>query len=237
MLYFLHGDFNKVLAKSEQTVESLLAKKKDALVLRVDSENLSVEMINEYSGAQSLFAQKYIVTMLRVLENKEISDEIVDLVKQIAESENVFIWCEEKVTAKDLKKIEKYATKVLQIGEKKEYIQDKGDFALAEAFVRGDRKNAWILYLEAIQKMDVEKVFGSLWWQVKAILLAKKTKTAEEAGMKSFPYSKAKAVANKYDETVICKIADKMIDLYNQSRLGEGEMSVNLERFLLDKNF
>lgn len=237
MLYFLYGDFNKVLEKAGQTVEALLAKKKDAIVLKFEAEGIDVSKIKEYAEAQSLFAQKYIVTMSRVLENKGICDDVMDLVKQISESENVFIWCEEKVLAKDMKKIEKYASKVQEF-EKKKVLENAGDsFALANAFTAGDRKKAWLSYLEELQKSDAEKIFGSLWWQVKAVLMAKKTKTADEAGMKAFPYSKAKETANKHSEEELYKIADNMIELYNRSRMSEGELAVNLERFLLDKNF
>ena len=58
-----------------------------------------------------LFENKYIIFLDKIFENEEIKEFILDKIKNIAESDNIFILLEEKVDKKTLTKIEKHAQK------------------------------------------------------------------------------------------------------------------------------
>lgn len=233
MLYFIHGQSNKVFQKSEQMVASLLAKKPDAVVTKLDREQILAGKIAEFVGSQSLFATKYIVTLSRVLEDDEISEIVLDFLKDIHASENVFIWAEEKVDAKTLKKIEKVSDRIQHFEISKTTESKMNIFDLANAFAERDKKRAWLLYVEALQQFSPEEIYGTLWWQVKTMLLAHVTKTAAEAGMKDFPYSKAKGFLRKYSPLEVTDLARNLIATYHKSRLDGESLELNLEKLIL----
>jgi len=107
-------------------------------------------------------------------------------------------------------------------------------FTLTEALATRDKKNAWILYRKALAAGLVpEEVFWKLVWQVKSLLLAKNTKTAEEAGMKSFPYSKSKSALKNWQEGELEKLSEKLVIGYHECRLGKEEMETFIEKILL----
>src|SRR5690606_30892279 len=74
-------------------------------------------------------------------------------------------------------------------------------FALADALRVKDSKKLWLLLQEArASGQEAEAIFGTLWWQVKAIVLAGTSASANEAGLKPFVYSRAKSAAIKTEE-------------------------------------
>jgi len=66
-------------------------------------------------------------------------------------------------------------------------------------------------------------------------VLATKTKSAEEAGMKSYPYGKAKAAAGRLGPAAAENLSRELVSLYHRSRAGEGPLEDLLEVFLLRK--
>jgi len=233
MLYFIHGQSQKVFQKAESMVASLLAKRPDAVVWKLEREHLLNGKLAEFIGGQSLFAIKYIVTMSRVLEDADTADIAMDCLKEIHESENVFIWAEEKVLAKPLAKIEKVSEKIQFFEPKVKTEVVPNIFDLAAAFADRDKKRAWILYVEALQHFSAEEIYGTLWWQVKMMLLAQSTKTASEAGVKDFPYSKARGFLRKYKEGEVTELARNLVATYHQSRLDGEDLELKLEKLIL----
>ena len=107
-------------------------------------------------------------------------------------------------------------------------------FILTDALGARKKKDAWVLYRKALASgMAPEDVFFKLFWQVKTMLLAKRTKTAEEADMKSYPYSKAKGYLNNFKEGEIEKLSEKLVLGYHAVRRGEGEMETFVEKAVL----
>lgn len=107
-------------------------------------------------------------------------------------------------------------------------------FTLTDALASRDKKNAWILYRKAIAAgMVPEEIFWKLVWQVKSLMLASRTKTAEEAGMKAYPYSKAKGYLQKWPEGELEQLSEKLVIGYHECRLGKEEMETLIEKVLL----
>ena len=136
---------------------------------------------------------------------------------------------------KTVGQIEKHAAKTYSFGEKKkaEWGNNIG-FLLADAFGEKDKKNIWVLFQKAMRAgSSAEELHGTLFWQVKTILLTKKTKSAEEAGVKLFPYSKAVRFAKNFTEEELEEILSRLVDMYHGIRMEGGELDVELEKFLL----
>lgn len=237
MIYFLHGQPNKIFEKAGQIINSMLAKKPDASVFKINSENFNEDELKELIGGQALFNQKYIVTLSRLLEVPEAEDFLMNNLKELAESENVFVWVEEKVNSKTLEKISKKSEKVQNFEEKKVSQGSLKDsfniFALADAVGEKNSKKAWLLYVEALKFFTPEEIYGTLWWQVKSMVIASKSKSAGDSGLKPFVYSKSKRYSEKFEEDKLQNLSDDMIDAYHLSRRSGSDLGLRLEKIIL----
>jgi hypothetical protein len=107
-------------------------------------------------------------------------------------------------------------------------------FSLTDAIGARKKRDAWVLYHKALASgMAPEEVFFKLVWQVKTMLIAQKTKTAEEAEMKSFPYGKAKGFLRNFKSGELEKFSGSLVKGYHQARRGEGEIETLVEKALL----
>lgn len=107
-------------------------------------------------------------------------------------------------------------------------------FALTDAIGARKKRDAWVLYMKALASgMVPEEVFYKLVWQFKTMQLAQRTRTAEEADMKAYPYSKAKSFLRNFKEGEIEKFSESLVLGYSTVRRGEGEMETLVEKTLL----
>jgi DNA polymerase III delta subunit len=214
MIYFLYGtDIDKARTKANELIESLRKKKPDASFFKIDSENFNGSLLQEYIGGQGLFSNKYIVYLDRLCEKKEVKEEFLEKIKEISESDNIFIVLEGKIDKATATKIEKKAEKTqdFELINKKEKVFYNA-FALADAFAQGNKKEAWMLYRKAIDKGEApEALHGMLFWKIKSIILNNPSSTKQ-----------------------LLPLADKLITIYHDSRRGEYELETRLEAFILE---
>ena len=246
MIYFYYGtDTESARKKAKVTVDSLLAKKPDATLVKIGDEDLSIDKITELTSSQALFSNKYIIFFYRTFDNKENKELIIKNLKEFATSENIFIFAEGKIDKTSLTKIEKKAEKVQEIikpekslnkKEKLALIGEKIDFfEFADALGRRDKRGLWVLYQDALaEQVPAEEVHGIFFWQVKSMLLAKKCKNAEEANMKSFPFQKAREYSRNYKDGELEKISSDLVAMYHEAHRGSIDFFVALEKFILE---
>lgn len=216
MIYFYHGtDVNKARIKAHELIDSLLKKKPDASFFKIDSETFNQSKVMEYVESQGLFSSKYIVFLDRLSENKEIKEGFIDLLKDISESENIFIILEGKLDKVSLGKIEKKAEKSVAFDlEEKEEKPTYNAFALADAFAKRNKKEAWFLYRKSIDGGEApEALHGMIFWKVKSMILS-----GFSSGWKSEELMKA---------------VEDLITLYHDARRGKHELETGLEAFIL----
>lgn len=107
-------------------------------------------------------------------------------------------------------------------------------FALTDAFGSRNKKEAWVLYQKALSLgVSADEIFFKLFWQVKSMLLAGRTKSAEEVDMKNFPYNKAKGFLKNFKPEELEKLSEDLVIGYHKARRGEGEMTTMVEKILL----
>jgi DNA polymerase III delta subunit len=234
MLYLFYGsDRNKALEKALNIIEKKVSEKPDAVVFKIDVSNLSQNTLAELCGSQGLFEQKYIVHIKDAFQD-ELSKQIVsDFLKEIQASENVFIMTEGALLKKDFSKLEKYAEKVWEHVAKEKTLLKENIFNITNYLLARDKKNLWIEYQKLKNSFAVEEIHGTLFWCFKNIALVSKSKTAGETGLKPFVYSNTKRAVSKFTQEEIDEKFWQLTKILGDSRRGEGELEVLLEKWVL----
>lgn len=233
MLYFLYGDVQKAAHKAQGLVDSLLARQPDAGRFKLDGERFDVSEFEGLLGGQGLFSARYIIELRRIFDDATASDTVIGALAELAESPNVFIWVEPSVTAGHAKRIEKYAAKVQEFTVREKPKIEYNAFALADALGERDKKKLWMGYIDALEQLPVEEIHGTLFWQVKSMLLATKCETAAEAGMKDFPFNKAKRFAKKFTLDELLRLSRELLAVSHDARRGQHDFAIALERWVL----
>ena len=238
MIYLFYGqDIERVRTKADGVVDSLLKKRQDASLFRLNSDTWQESAFDEYVGGQGLFVQKYIVVLDRLFEKKEIKEYVVDRLKVLKDSSNIFIVLENTLDKATLAKFEKNSEKIQAFDEEKESEDKKPDFnmfAIADALGARNQKRLWTLYQQALRHDVVsEELHGILFWQIKSMLLAVESKDAKEAGLNPFVYTKAKNYSKNFTLPELKKISSQLIKIYHQAHRGEVDFGNALEKFFL----
>ena len=234
MLYLFYGtDRNKALEKALGIIDKKLAEKKDAMVFKVEPDKLTGDLLAELTGSQGLFEQKYIVHLKDVMSDEAGRDAVFKFIKDIKESENVFIWTDGAILKKDLTRIEKHADKMWEHVAKEKVEQKENIFGIANYLQARDKKNLWIEYQKLRAHFAPEEIHGTLFWAFKNIALVAASKDAAASGLKPFVYSNTKKALGKYSPEEIKDRLWSLTKILGDSRRGEGELDVLLEKWVL----
>ncbi len=240
MIYLFYGQDSELARhKANSVVESLLKKRKDASFFRLDSDTWQEAAFDEYVGGQGLFVQKYIVFLDKLFEKKEIKEYVVERLKVLNASQNIFIVLEGALDKATLTKFEKNSEKVQVFGEEKAAKKDAklefNIFAITDALGSRNQKRLWTLYQRALRNGSVaEELHGMLFWQVKSMLLAESSMGPKEAGLNPFVYTKAKGYSKNFSETELKNISSRLVRMYHMAHRGEVDFESELEKFFLE---
>jgi DNA polymerase III delta subunit len=231
MLHLYYGtDTHTVRKKSLETAAELSGG--IAEILRIDGDNYQVGMIGDALGATSLFAEEYIYIIDTPSAHEDLHIEVEQTLSEMQESDRVFIVVEESLLAAARKKYEKYA----RVTE--EYKAEKAErfnaFAMADALAAKDKKKLWVQLQEAKHTgLVAEEIIGTLWWQLKSLRLANVTKSASEAGMKEYPYNKAKRSLGAFKTGEVDRLSRSLLELYHAGHTGVSDINQGLEQWVL----
>lgn len=204
----------------------------DGVVTSLESGDFVPGMISDALGASSLFGGPQWFVLDSPFENKDFFEEVNDSLKQLSESANTFIILEGALLAPEKKAYSKFSLGVFEFSLDKE--AKPNVFAMTEALATKNKKQLWTLLQEArLSGLNTEAIVGMLWWQLKTMRLALITKTAEEAGMKDFPYSKAKRALVNFPNNTIEKLSQSLLALYHEGHAGVRDMDLALEEWVL----
>lgn len=230
----MHGSHHeKAREKTRVLTDALQKKKPDALFYRITALNYGENPLAFLVAGQGLFASKYIVLYDNIFESKEIKEEVLDALKEIKESENIFIFLEKELDKKTLEKMGKHAEKVqeyeaAETAKKKEY----NPFGISDALLAKDKKRLWMLLMEAKKKGNAaEEIHGIIWWQMKALKLASVSKDAKEADLSPYVFGKAKSAVTNFEKGQIDTMLFDLVTMYHDAHRGERELWVEMERW------
>lgn len=235
MIYFYYGeDRDKVYKKAKGVFEALKSKKPDATFVSFNEENLSQSEIQSIINSQGLFERKIVARVSDILGNSELAKEMITFIESLASSENIVIWSESNGTKINLDKIKKYAEKSEEFSNKIENKNSFNIFSISDAIGNRDKKKFWNLILEAIRNgVSPEEIHGTIWWQIKVIIISTKTDSAEEAQLKPFVYSNARKFSKNWASEDLRSVSQRLVSMYHMSHLGECDLNIELEKLAL----
>lgn len=234
MLYLFYGtDRNKALAKALAIIDTKTSEKPDAVVFKVDAGNLSKNLLVELCGSQGLFEQKYIVHMKDVFADDASKSIVFEFLKDLKESENIFIITDGALLKKDFTKIEKHTDKVWEHVAKEKFEAKENIFGITNHLLARDKKNLWIEFQKLKTHFAVEEIHGTLFWCFKNVALVARSTNAEETGLKPFVYSNTKRAVAKFSQEEIDEKLWNLTKILGDSRRGEGELEILLEKWTL----
>ena len=238
MIFLVHGtDFKKGREKVKNLTNFLLVKKPNSNLFRLDTENFDEAVVEESLKGRGLFENKYIVFFDKVFEDEKNKDFILEKIKEISESENVFIFLEEKIDKKILTKLEKYSQKTQEFNKKEDKtIERAKPFSLTDAMGKRDKKKAWAEYQKILKEGLVpEEIHGILFWQVKTMILANQSKMSTEADLNPLVFKKAKEFSKNYSEEELKEMSSKLVSIYHDTRRGiTDDLGLEIEKFLFE---
>lgn len=236
MLYVFYGaDHARLRAAARKLTDGLLAKKPDASVQSFDDETLEPSYVPELVTGQGLFEQRKIVELNRIFSNAETREAVIAALPEIAQSPNIFVLIEETIDKRTLEKLSQVAEKVHAYPQKGAGAPASFNlFSLADALLARNRKALWMRLIEAQARQYVpEEIHGVLFWQLKALLLARSCASADAAGLKPFVYSKAKRAQAKFSDAELRSLSRDLVVLYHDAHRGLQDFEIGLERWVL----
>ncbi len=204
----------------------------EATLTTIDTQNFVPGLVADALGAASLFGGEEWFVIDTPSANAEYEQEVKESLQELSESGNTFIILEGALLAPAKKQYGKYAQAATEFTSEK--IERFNTFAMAEALALKDRRRLWVLLQEArLNGLREEEIVGMLWWQLKSLRLAAVTKSAAEAGMKDFPYNKAKRALAQFTPGEVNKLSQSLLEVYHAGHSGVRDMDLALEEWVL----
>ena len=231
MLYVFYG--NDVIGVREKAHSFLSAQGRASEgVENVSIENYDQGILRDSAQATSLFAGVQVVLIDTLSEDGDAFASLLEEVPLLAESANIFVVIEGTLLAAPKKIFTEHATDMIEV--KKATGEAFNGFALADALLRRDKKSLWILLVEARRNgLSSEEIIGTLFWQLKILRLAERTKSPEEAGQKPFVYNKAKRALSLFKKGELDTLSRDMLALYHDGHMGKRDIEIALEQWVL----
>lgn len=195
-------------------------------------EDYSTGVLGERAEAVSLFGGEEVVLIDTFSEDKTAFEDLLVMLPALNASTYHFVVIEGKLLAPIQKQFAKHAIHCEECSTKAD--TRFNTFAMADALVRRDKRTLWTLFEEAQKEgIGAEEIIGVFLWQLKMLRLAANTKTAEEAGQKSFAYNKAKRALSTLPHTEVLRLTKDLLALYHEGHQGTRDLQLGLERFVL----
>ena len=238
MIYVFHGsDVSQSGRKARSLIDSLRKKKPDAAFEVIVSENWNASVLEGHLGGQGLFSNRYIIYLDRLTENPEAEEKLPEFIPAMKESPNIFIMLEGKIKAGLQKYFDKHAEKAVVSDVKSAVGFKKNEFnifSLADAIGMRDPFKAWSIFRQAVDNgLEAESILGTLFWQVKSMILAAPAKSAGEAGLSPFVFGKSKRYATNYSADELKTLSADLITLYHNGHRGLADLELATERLIL----
>lgn len=238
MLYIFYGtNTDASREKMNALVDTLRAETPDAPYERMTADQLDFDAIRSRAEETALFSPRTIMVLDGIFEEKVTAESFVEIVGDLARSENVFVVVAGKVGKDVLDACKSVGAQIALSDTKNKSKEWSGGttFALADAYVKGDKKNAWVFFQNAkAEGARDEEIAGALFWRVKTMLLAVACRSAEEAGLKPFVFQTAKRLSVGKTEREIKKMLGDIVSLIHDTRRNSEHLDVAIEKLLLN---
>jgi DNA polymerase III delta subunit len=242
MYYLFYGkDTAKSRKKIGETVSAFQKKNPHSNVFRLSADDFSQAAFLEYLSGQSLFSDKFLITLDGVLKIVDVREFVLKNLEAVSSSHNVFIFLEEELKKADLYEVSQFAEKVFKfdLDEKKKDGKGFNIFSIADTLGEKDKKKLWVIINKAERAgLSSEEIFWKLSWQVKNMLIAKAALkkgdwAVEKLKISPFVLAKSKKYSKNFTEDELETLFGKLVSLCHESRRGFSDFDTALEAFVL----
>ncbi len=248
MLYVIYGtDTAKARKKMQNMLTVLQSKRPDAILTRLNESNWNSGFLDETLSGMNLFAPKNIIVLDSLFAHPEAEDYIEDRLKDMGASEHVCVMIESKISKEKLKKLEKHAEKIEEHNVRDAASEGSGasassstkretpkTFTLADALVSKNKVKAWTVFQElAHDEVAAEEIHGVLWWQFKSLYLTFEFKSAKEADLNPYVFSKCSGFKKNWEKKEVENFIDELVGMYHKAHRGEIDFMCELEKVCL----
>lgn len=256
MIYLVYGNLReKVISRSNDIVARQLGSIADGLFIKVDNEAFEKTKIEELIGVKSLFTKKVVILCDGLCSTKENSAFILKKIKDIAASDNIFVFREAEVDKKVLDSFIACEASIEELNDRvstsrgyvgahevkiKAGYEGFNIFSFTDAIGRRDKKTAWVLYHKALRAgFPAEELFWKAVWIFRNIMLASPINRDPKGVVSAlrispFVFNKAKGFVGGYDlNQLVVKYKD-LVSIYHQTRRGLVDIEMATEQFILN---
>lgn len=201
---------------------------RDADTRVFDEYTFSLGALREELETPSLFGEHKNIVLLYVLD--QFRDELIPFLQSYAGTTPITLR-EHQLAAQDEKTLTSFGVSIVgAVPPKKESVFNV--WSLTDAVLARDKKTAWLLYREAIERGTApEELSGMVWWQVKSMLLV--AREGKPKDMKPYTLSKIQRSLGKYTTKEIEHLTQQVIRAIHEPRKGNGSAEAWMERVLL----
>ena len=232
MLHLYYGNDSTTVRERAFMAADKLAEKESARITRLESNEFAPGMLANLLGAASLWGEREIYVLDTPSEDAAFYAEVIGHAAEMGESANQFVIMEAAMLAPERKKFEKHTTTLEE--SKREAAERFDVFRMTEVLSKRDKKSLWVLLQEAKRAgLSAEEIVGTLWWQLKTLRLAALTKSADEAGMKEYSYSKAKRALSLFKPGELEMTSANLLRVYHDGHGGVRDIDEGLEEWVL----
>jgi len=233
MIYFFYGvDAGRAREKARALLEKIKEGAPDTEVFQIRAENFDVINFENLINGRGLFNSANIINCSDIFENEEAKEFFVSRLEDISESQNIFILTEGKVDAETARAVKAESEETFKCETEKE--KEKPDYSFNDALAAGDKKKLWILFRKKIAEGEApEQIHGSLFWQLKNMLVALESRNASEAGLHPFVFMKNKRAAEQIGQKHLRELSSRLVSIYHDSHRGIHDFETALEKFVL----
>jgi hypothetical protein len=185
MIYLFSGDDskNKILSY-EKFIKAIPVDTEKFFITKNNFDPFQIE--NFYSGA-SLFSALSAIIFKDILEREETADFLLGKLKEMGESENTFVFLENKLNKGTLDVFKKARAEMNIFELPKEKKEKYDNFLVANAFANKDKLNTWIYFRQAVDLgVSMEELVGVIFWKLKDNLLKRNFTKLSEEQIKNF---------------------------------------------------
>ena len=231
MLHLYFGsDTGKARSAALAAIETAVVA--GAQLQRFEPDSYESGSLAHASAATSLFGDRMVYLIDSPTVEPLFYDELGAVLETCAAHDSLFVVVDGELRAAEKKRLTQHASVCEEFTRNKEPAFNT--FALADALAKRDKRSLWIGLQEAWQAgKGNEEIIGILWWQLKSIRLAALTTSATEAGMKSFPYQKAKRALTLYSVPEVEALSRSLLAVYHGGHAGTRDLPLALEQWVL----
>ncbi len=227
---FFGNDTESVRQAAHEAMKAEVAAGKE--LSTIDGDSYYQGILTDTAGAMSLFGGATCYIIDTPTEKKELQEELASSLTVLAESPNQFVVIEGPLLAVAKKAYAKVTDDVQEFSKKAP--ERFNTFALADALANKKKKDLWMgLQNARAAGIAAEEIIGVLWWQLKSLRLAAMTQTASEAGMKDFPYKKAKGALRNFKDREVVALSESLLAVYHDGHAGVRDIDDALEGWVL----